>query len=52
MYTEEYPYLLPRHPGEDVRKKAKAHLCRQHAKVLLGVSEDQKATGLNEIKDA
>lgn len=51
MYTEEYPYLLPKRPGDTTRKKAKAPLCRHHAKVLLGVSEDQKASGLNEVKE-
>lgn len=52
LYTDEYKYLLPKKPGSDVREKAEAHLCRKHARVLLGISEDQKLGGLNEVKDA
>lgn len=50
LYTEEYEYMLPKKPGQAVRQKEKAHLCRKHAKILLGISEDQKAEGLNEVK--
>lgn len=50
MYTEEYEYFMPKRPGQMTQEKAKAHLCRGHAKTLLGVSADQKASGINEIK--
>lgn len=51
LYTEEYQYLLPKKPGKPAAEKARAHLCRKHAKVLLGISEDHKAGGLNEVKE-
>lgn len=50
LYTEEYSYLLPKRPGDTARKTDHAHLCRKHAKVLLGISADQGVTGLNELQ--
>lgn len=51
MYTHPFQYRLPKRPGQVKAETAEAHLCRKHANILLGISEEAKLDGINEIRD-